>query len=624
MFYLPIAILAYFLNGASVLVDKFLLVKSFKDPLVYIFYFSTFSLIALFLLPFTQIPPSQVILLASLSTIFWTTGAYFMFKAIQIGQPSRVLPVIGALLPMFLLFYYGFFHQVITENQVWAIILLVLAVIMLNIGEIEEKHTEKLSLRHQIKYDFLHFPWKEIGLEVLAALLFAVSYIILKEAYLQFNFLSVFVYSRFILIPVGILLILIPKFRKIILAKDDSPKINFFSKMGILFLIGQSCGGSAELLLTYSISLANPAVVNSLQGTQYAFIFLTSLFLTKKFPDVFKENFSKIAITGKIAGIILVFIGVYILAQPTEMKQIPIGVTYSPRYAEELGLSPQQTFDQMLDDLNPGYIRLPIYWDEVEKASGQYDFSSIDYYMQAAEKNGTKVIPVLGFKQPRWPECFAPDWAERLGSEEFGQQILNLVQTEVDYFKKYPNVIAWQVENEPFLNFGVCNFNVDKRSQILPQEIEIVRTSDNRPVLITDSGELSTWRNSLKLGDWFGTTLYRNVWNPIIGVTTYPLPPLFYTLKEQLVGLLTNAHPQEVLVMELQAEPWATKGRHLVEIPIDEQMKLFPVTNLANNLKFAKETNFNGVYFWGVEWWYFMNQQGESRYLDAAKKIFNN
>ena len=95
MSYLPFALLAYFFNGISVLVDKFLLTTKIKDPLIYIFYISLFSFILVLLLPLTHVPRLDVFIIASISTIIWTSGLYFMYKALQVGLVSRVIPIIG-------------------------------------------------------------------------------------------------------------------------------------------------------------------------------------------------------------------------------------------------------------------------------------------------------------------------------------------------------------------------------------------------------------------------------------------------------------------------------------------------------------------------------------------------
>lgn len=298
MIHIPFTLFAYLLNAVSVTVDKFMLSRSIPNPLVYIFYFSAFSALALILLPFTHIPTLDVFFLASLSSILWTTGAYFMFRALQIGQVSRVIPIIGTMIPVLLLSQ-SVITGNITSKEILAVLILILGLIALTV-----------------------FDWKgsikksEVVYEIVAALLFAISYIILREAYLRDEFLTVLVWSRFIILPVSIIILLIPSLKKVVFEnKNKQPAFKLLSKPGLLFVAGQAAGGSSELLLTFSISLANPALVNSMQGSQYVFLFIFSLILGNRYPQIFTDRFTFKTIIPKILGVILIAVGLFLLAK---------------------------------------------------------------------------------------------------------------------------------------------------------------------------------------------------------------------------------------------------------------------------------------------------------------------
>lgn len=297
MNYLPFALTAYLLNALAVTIDKFLLTKHIPNPLGYIFYTSLASLLALGLLPWTTTLSSEVLILASLSTLLWTSGAYLMFHALKIGLASSVIPLIGTLIPLILLVH-GIFYLSLNPSQIGAVSVLILGMVVLSSTDF------KANLK-----------LKSLGLIFCSALLFAVSYLVLKEAYLRADFLSVLVYSRFILIPLIILILLIPITRAIVLIKDKAqPKFNFKSKAGALYGTGMLFGGLSEILITYSISLASPALVNSLQGVQYAFLFILSLTLAKKFPIIYQEKFTPAYLVFKSLGVILIGLGLYLLS----------------------------------------------------------------------------------------------------------------------------------------------------------------------------------------------------------------------------------------------------------------------------------------------------------------------
>lgn len=295
MSHLPFTLLAYLLNSISVTVDKFLLTKKIPNPLIYVFYFSVVSLVALFFIPFTKPPTLNVFLIASLSTLLWTMGAYLMFKALQTGQVSRVVPIIGTLIPVILLFLDSYKGN-INSSEVLAVVILIFGMVALTIPDLKGKIT-----------------LKEILFTLCSSFFFAISYIVLREAYLRENFLTVLVYSRPVLIPIGFVILAVPALRYKVFQKN-SLNIQMISKTGVLFALGAIAGGIAELLLTFSVSLATPSLVNSLQGAQYAFLFFFSLILGKKYPDVFKDRLTIINIVGKISGIVLIGFGLYLLA----------------------------------------------------------------------------------------------------------------------------------------------------------------------------------------------------------------------------------------------------------------------------------------------------------------------
>ncbi len=602
MSYLPFASLAYFLNAVSVTTDKFLLKKFIPDPLTYVFYINLYSLLVLLLAPLTHLPSLTVFLLASLSTALWSLGAFFMFKALKVGLVSRVIPVIGTLTPIILLVHASFFAT-ISLNQTWAAGFLISGLFFLTLVDLKGT-----------------FQIKELFLEILASLAFGASYLLLREAYLKADFLTVLVTSRYLLLPCILAVFLVPVSRKKI-TKPGGLNINFKSKLGVLFTLGQISGGASQMLLTFSISLTTPALVNSLAGIQYIFLLIFSLPLSKKFPKVFEEKSGRLSFLSKAAGVMAVFAGLYILSFPAKAPAITFGVTYSPLYAVELGLNPHSTFAGMLDDLQIKQVRLPVYWSEVEKFPRQFNFASLDYYLNEAQKRNVKVILVVGLKQPRWPECFAPQWVSQSASGQKQARVLDLVQREVNYFKNFKSIAAWQVENEPFFYYGACDKVTPQTRDLLKKEVEIIKNADKRPVLVTDSGELSTWIEAVSLSDIFGHTLYREVWNPVLGSRQYPLPPIFYTLKGQLAKLLVSNNPK-IIVSELQAEPWLPKGKHTSHVNPNTGAEIFPVGKLSQNVEYAKETGASDILLWGVEWWYYMAKAGHPEYLEYAKTLF--
>jgi hypothetical protein len=316
-----------------------------------------------------------------------------------------------------------------------------------------------------------------------------------------------------------------------------------------------------------------------------------------------------------ILVIFILFIATLWLPVFNSKNPVEFGVTFSKPYAEFLGLDWKRAYLAVLDDLGARKLRLLSEWDQIETVRDNYNFEDLDWQLREAEKRNAEVILVIGWRQPRWPECHTPKWLSDASTQEIQNELLEMLRIVINRYKDRKSIVMWQIENEPFLNsFGQCP-RADKN--FLQTEIALVKSLDNRPILITDSGELSTWRKTAHLGDYFGTTLFRIVYNKYTGYFHYFLPPSFYKLKAKLVGLSLD----KVILIELQTEPWIASGS-VIETSIEEQKKLMDDKRLQNYVDFSSRTGFREVYFWGVEWWYWLKEQGDESVWQVGKEIW--
>jgi len=221
--------------------------------------------------------------------------------------------------------------------------------------------------------------------------------------------------------------------------------------------------------------------------------------------------------------IILLLAGVlaYLGRQTADQnRKIIWGATFEKNFAKDLGLDWRAAYSALFDDLKIKNIRIAARWTDIEPQENRYNFTDLDWQVEEAAARNVKIILAVGQKLPRWPECFIPDWAQ--GNQD---ALLEYIKITVNRYQNNSAIIAWQVENEPFLSFGICpSLDVS----LLDKEIVLVKNLDSRPVIITDSGEFSLWVSAAKRADIFGTTLYRRVWNELLGSYQYPLPPAFF------------------------------------------------------------------------------------------------
>jgi len=313
------------------------------------------------------------------------------------------------------------------------------------------------------------------------------------------------------------------------------------------------------------------------------------------------------------------FFAYFNLPGPAPREDVALGVTFSQRYARDLGVDWKKAYIAVLDDLGVRKLRIPIYWDIVERDRGAYDFSDTDWMLDEAAKRGAEVVLVVGQREPRWPECHIPEWVKSEGNGAYREaRLTDFVGTAVTRYRDSKALAVWQVENEPFVTFfGECP---PLSRDFFDNEIAYVKAIDpSRPILITDSGEFSTWTAAAARGDILGTTMYRKVYNPSQGYVTYPIGPNYYRFKAELLRLFMGK--DRFIVAELQAEPWANGW--VADKSVEEQYETMNPELLREYVDYARRVGFSEAYLWGAEWWYWLKDvKGESAVWDTAKELF--
>lgn len=310
------------------------------------------------------------------------------------------------------------------------------------------------------------------------------------------------------------------------------------------------------------------------------------------------------------------FAGNYPWRQDLEHRPDFFGVTFSKKYCNEIGLDWKEVYLAILDDLKVKTVRLPIYWDDIEREKNVFDFADYDYMIAEGAKRDVKFIVNIGWRLPRWPECHAPNWAAHNSLASTQAFTLRMLSTVVEHYKDNEAIVAWQVENEPFLDtFGVCP---PSDVNFFKTEVATVKQIDDRPIVVSATGELSSWQKESQIGDIFGSTMYRVVWDPWMGYVRYPIPAWFYRLKAYLAGI----KPENRLIIELQAEPWVPSGS-IIYLSPDEANKSFNLKQFKANLQYAINVDFQQAYLWGAEWSYWQYKNGDPSYWELARTLFD-
>lgn len=301
----------------------------------------------------------------------------------------------------------------------------------------------------------------------------------------------------------------------------------------------------------------------------------------------------------------------------TPMK---VGVTFIPSYASYYDLDPKQTMRALIDELNIKQFRLVSYWSDYETEPGKYDFSNLDWQFKYAEQADAKISLAIGLRQPRWPECHMPQWAENLPKDVWQVKLKDYIRVVIDRYKNSPALESYQLENEYFMKvFGICP---DHSRERLIDEYNFVKQIDpSHPVIISRSNNAGGIPLGEPRPDEFGISIYKRVWDKTITKRyfEYPFPAWFYGFLAGAGKIVTG---KDMIIHELQAEPWAPTETKLASLT--EQDKSIDPKRLRQRFRYGEATGMREMYLWGAEWWYWRKvKHNDSGVWDVARDEIN-
>lgn len=305
MDWIAIAITAYFLIALEVILDKFLLSsKKVSHPAVYAFYSGLLSLPAVVFAPlgFHGVNFGKGIF-AIFSGVVFVYGILSLFFAIQRSEASRVMPVVGATVPIVTYFSSFFFLR---ERLV---LLQIIGIAALIVGGF------LISFEFPVKIEKRKF-FAGFRFSVLAGILLASAFAAFKHLYEQDNFINVFIWTRFGLAAGALSLVILPFWSKTILNSLKGfkrPREKNY-KTGAFFVGNKFLGGTGSIMVNYAISLGSVTIVNALVSIEYVFILLLGIALSLRFPRVFQEKNDSQSLIKKIMAIIIITVGIILVA----------------------------------------------------------------------------------------------------------------------------------------------------------------------------------------------------------------------------------------------------------------------------------------------------------------------
>jgi len=292
MLWLIVVTIAYLFYAAVFVIDKYILSRPMPHPIVFAFYVCVLSLLVIVLIPFGFVMPNG-------SEIFWSLLAglvqviatIMLYKVLNKGEVSRVVPFIGAVSAVFIFILNSIMvKEFLSSRQIIAFFLLIIGSFI--IGFKKEEFLGK----------------KIVGLAIASAFLFALFWIITKYLFLGTNFISGLIWVRVGAALWGLALLLPKKNRELIFSKTKETKPKIFG----FFMVSRVMNAIGGMLLYWAVFLGSVVLINALQGLQYLFILLLAFLLFKKIP-ILKEQFGREVLIQKIAAIVLICLGLAFL-----------------------------------------------------------------------------------------------------------------------------------------------------------------------------------------------------------------------------------------------------------------------------------------------------------------------
>lgn len=289
------ALAGHLSNAFAALADKYLLKRAFQEPAVYVVWIGIISLLVFVLLPFDFALPATATqwLTDLLAGALFSLALLAYFNSLKRSELSAVVPVVGSVTAIVtVIISYLYLAERFSFYQILGILVLIVAFWLLT-------YEGKMVHRSALPYT------------IVAAVLFSFSAVVMKVVFFNQPFISGLAFSRVGSLLVSLVLITSPIVRKAILA--SAPR---FRGGNLLILIGDHIAGAVSfVLLNFGIAASSPAIVNALQGSQYAFLYLLVGAAGPFAPTVFKEDVSGVAKRRRLIGIAVVAIGIALIVQ---------------------------------------------------------------------------------------------------------------------------------------------------------------------------------------------------------------------------------------------------------------------------------------------------------------------
>lgn len=273
------------------------------------------------------------------------------------------------------------------------------------------------------------------------------------------------------------------------------------------------------------------------------------------------------------------------------------GVTFIPNDVRYWGRDPAEVLDALLAAPGLDVVRLPLYSWETATRDGRWVFRRHQAWLDRIVGAGHRIVPVIGIKQPGYPEVHLPWRIRRASSADQAGVVLDgdplvrefalaMIDAYVGFLKPYePHIAAVQVENEA--NYPVALAEGRRISnEFLAHEVALVRQGLACPVMCTYPDSPSLDWESIRL--WHeGLRALRGA--DLVGFNHYPQklhPPgaaadRLFTLRwlRHVAFPMARSLGLAPAIAEMQVTPWV-EGKEAGARPFSVDLNVQDVRSL--------------------------------------------
>ncbi len=356
----------------------------------------------------------------------------------------------------------------------------------------------------------------------------------------------------------------------------------------------------------------------------------------------------------RVAGLLLLLALLLGLSAPLPLARIAparatafrgpveIGTTFSPRRAAAVGIDYKAGFRTLLA-MRFRVIRLSAYWSEIDRDG----YGELDWLMDEARRAGQPVVLTVGIKAVGWPEFYVPAEAfsrfpgegqDAALDEDMRAKALTFIEATVRRYREYPNLRAWQVENEPLNRTGPHRWWIDR--EFLRLEVERVTSlASEVPIIVNTFGHFnlildrasspsifdlaallgfdtgSAERDILALlrpGDILGVDVYMKIGYRFLGSDHYTQAAADWAGQIGKWRAIAAAERKRVWITEAQAEPWLVSPDSRPSFTADRVERLFDD---------LKGEGFSTILLWGSEYWLASTERGDPSWMETVERL---